>query len=39
MAPTICKFIEEEKNIEFLGLSKNKLFGNEFLSKLFASIG
>ena len=35
----LCNFIEEEKNIEFIGFSKNKLNHATFLEKLFNSIG
>lgn len=35
----LSNFIEESKTIEFVGLSKNTLNTEDFLSKLFGSIG
>lgn len=35
----ISIFVEENKTLEFLGLSKNSLNSDEFLGKLFNSIG
>ena len=39
ISDVIANFVEEEKNLEFLGLSKNTLNKTSFLNKLFNSIG
>jgi Ran GTPase-activating protein (RanGAP) involved in mRNA processing and transport len=35
----ICEFVETNKSVEFLGLSKNALGAEDFLKALFATIG
>lgn len=35
----ICQFVEENKSVEFLGLSKNALGSDDVLKGLFSSIG
>lgn len=39
LSSELCEFVEENKTIEFLGLSKNALGNEDFLKQFFNCIG